>query len=161
MGIAAEAVAKGADPHVVDSIFRGSSLAIEGTHGNPRRRNPAKKAIAHNPRKATLSASDFAKFQHLLMSYQRDEALVYLSLAADAVSLNSKGFDYTASNLPRSEYSELTGELISIQTANASRRGDATSAARMKRSNVAYLALQRKVKRVYTAASYKKIHDAL
>ena len=40
--IAAEAVAKGADPHVVDSIFRGSSLAIEGTHGNPRRLNPGK-----------------------------------------------------------------------------------------------------------------------
>ena len=200
--IAAEAVAKGADPHVVDSIFRGSALAIEGTHGNPRRRNHARHisgwdyyektdepwasmkagffapsleaakdyAERHfgtrNVRKAeppsptgfrdtgtaTAPASLIEGLQKLTEYNHHAEALVRLSVATD-VAASGKA------TLAPSALSELTHELEAILAAR-DRKGYMDEAL-SKRASAAYKKLIAKAKRVYTAASFAKIHAAL
>mgnify|MGYP001618542444 CR=1 FL=1 len=45
---APEAIAKGADPRVVDSILRGYALAIKGAHGNPAKHVEPRLAQAHH-----------------------------------------------------------------------------------------------------------------
>ena len=111
---------------------------------NPRRRNPAKKATAS----ATLieGLKEMTEYNH------HAEALVRLSVATD-VAASGKLM------LTSSDLSDLTRELEAIRAARDD-KGYMDEALR-ERSYAAYKKLMAKAKRVYTAASYKKIHDAL
>jgi hypothetical protein len=111
---------------------------------NPSRRNPAKKA--------TAPASLIEGLQKLTEYNHHAEALVRLSVATD-VAASGKA------TLAPSALSELTHELEAILAAR-DRKGY-MDAALSSRSYAAYKKLMAKAKRVYTAASFAKIHAAL
>lgn len=136
------AVAKYLADHL-NKVVREVPPNFTHTRSNPRR---------CNPRKATASAALIEGLQKLTEYNDHTSALVRLSVATD-VAASGKA------TLAPSGLSELTRELEAILAAR-DRKGY-MDAALSKRASAAYKKLSAKAKRVYTAASFAKIHAAL